>query len=125
MEQIERQQSKLTYPEIFFNVLFKIDSFIEMRDLMVQTSKSIPMNESMLQLLSQKFCLEYIGGGKDIFLSSISGMSNLDRIMSNLSMSNKKQEVFATITLLPKAYFEIEDKYYNITILKCVIHLMY
>lgn len=96
-------------PEIFYEILIQTDSFIQMRDLIMQLKQSYNIPEYILQKLSQKFNIEYHGNGKQQFIEKIRGMTNLVNKMSELSNSNKYNITIATIKDLPRWYFEYQN----------------
>lgn len=91
--------------EIFYEILLQTDSFIQMRDLIMQLSPSHYIPNDILKKLAQKFNIWYNGNGKSDFIEKIRGMTNLANKMSTLCRSDKYNVVIATINDLPKWYF--------------------
>lgn len=107
-------EQRTILPEIFYEILIQTDSFIQMRDLIMQLKQSYNIPEYILQKLSQKFNIEYHGNGKQEFIDKIRGMTNLIDKMMELSRSNKYNITIATIKDLPQWYFEYHPKDKNI-----------
>lgn len=102
-------EQRTILPEIFYEILIQTDSFIQMRDLIMQLKQSYNIPEYILQKLSQKFNIEYHGNGKQQFINKIRGMTNLIDKMSELSHSNKYNITIATIKDLPQWYFKYQN----------------
>jgi len=93
-------------PEIFYKILLNTDSFIQMRDLIIQLTPSYKISENILKRLSEKFNIDYKGDGKSEFIKKIKGMTNLVNFMKKLNSSDITENIArSTISDLPIWYF--------------------